>query len=85
MQENNITTAHINTNGKMKLCGYILIGFALLFTILAILQVGNIKPDESTIELIKFWAYLGVSLLFGNAGKHLVGNSILQKQSKGVQ
>jgi len=72
----------INTNGKMKLVGYILIGCALFFTILAILQIGNIKPDTATIELIKFWALLGVSLLFGNAGKHLVGYSVLQKSVK---
>jgi hypothetical protein len=67
----------MKTNGKMKAVGYTLIGFALVSSILVMIEL---LTSSESIELIKFWAGVGITLVFGNVGKRLVGGVV---QSRG--
>ena len=71
----------LKTNGKMKLTGYIFLAVALLLTLLIFFNV--VEDSETKIQLIKFWAGVGVALLFGNAGKHIAGGYAMSKAEDG--
>ena len=64
--------------GKMKIAGYSCIGFAFILSLL-IIFVESVEKDEA-LPLVYYWGGLGVTLLFGNAGKRLGGQAVLNKQ-----
>ncbi len=71
---------------KMKKSGYICIGFAALLSLIAALPslipaLSEVKVDKELFEmLIKFWgAIMGLGLLFGNAGKRIGGQAVMNK------
>lgn len=65
--------------GKMKLTGYLCIAFAAILSIIILLP--SLHVDTGMAEmLIKFWgAVMGLGLLFGNAGKRIVGGIAMNK------
>lgn len=76
MHENNITT--VNTNGKMKLSGYICLGVAFILSILKL----TIPENGIGMDIIEHWTNTGLFLLFGNAVKHNVSNGINAMHNK---
>lgn len=62
---------------KMKIVGYSCLAFA---AIIAILILIGISKSESDVLIMQFWAGTGVTLLFGNAAKRIVGTSQMAKQ-----
>lgn len=63
--------------GKMKIAGYACIGFAAVLSLL-IVFTETVKSDE-TLPLVYYWGGLGVALLFGNAGKRIGGQAVMNK------
>jgi len=68
----------MKTNGKMKKVGYGCIGFSV---IVAILILSTIVDRETGISVMQFWAGVGITLLFGNASKNIVGGVQIAKQN----
>lgn len=69
--------------GKMKAAGYICILFAAILSI--IVMVPSLDVDVEMAEmLIKFWGgIMGLGLLFGNAGKRIGGQAVINKTETG--
>lgn len=65
----------INTNGKMKKLGWICIGFAMLLSILILIPPLKVESDIA-LPLIYFWTGTGMTLLFGNTAKHIIGEKV---------
>lgn len=67
----------IKKNGKkMKIVGYSCLIFS---AIIAILDLTSIGESENAILIMQFWAGTGVTMLFGNAAKRIVGGSQINK------
>ncbi len=66
---------------KMKLTGYLCIGFSALLSLLMLIPVVDINPDLG-LPLVYFWTGTGITLLFGNAGKRLGGHAIMNKEAE---
>ncbi len=64
---------------KMKVTGYICIIFAAFISIM-ILFTGRVSPEEG-LPVVYYWGGLGVTLLFGNAGKRIGGQIAMNKQA----
>lgn len=62
---------------KMKFAGYACIGFAAVLSLL-IVFTDTVKSEE-TLPLVYYWGGLGVTLLFGNAGKRIGGAVAMNK------
>ena len=63
---------------KMKATGYILIACALIMTFL--LFTGKVEATPTIESLIKYWGGTGIVLLFGNAGKRIIGGYVQAKE-----
>lgn len=65
--------------GKMKAVGYLCIAFAAVLSVVVLIP--SLEVDETMAEmLIKFWgAIMGLGLLFGNAGKRIGGQAVMNK------
>ena len=67
----------IKKNGKkMKIVGYACIVFAFL---IAISDLFGWSDSENSIIIMQFWAATGISMLFGNAAKRIVGGAQINK------
>jgi hypothetical protein len=64
---------------KMKLAGYICIVFAL---VVSILILSNKVDKDLAWSISQYWGGFGITLLFGNAGKTIIGKSQMAKQEK---
>ncbi len=68
----------IKKNGKkMKIVGYGCLVFAALISIIALFTV-KIAVTES-LPVVYYWGGIGVTLLFGNAAKRIVGGAQINK------
>lgn len=65
--------------GKMKVAGYSCILFAAVVSVL-VLFTGKVKPEEA-LPIVYYWGGLGVTLLFGNAGKR-IGGAVVQNKAE---
>ena len=63
--------------GKMKIAGYSCIIFAAVLSLL-IIFTETVKSEE-TLPLIYYWGGLGIALLFGNAGKRIGGQAVMNR------
>ena len=57
---------------KMKKAGYACIGFAMILSIFMLIPKLNVDSAIG-LPLVYFWAGTGITLLFGNAGKRIIG------------
>ena len=69
----------LRTNGKMKIAGYIIILCALIMTMF--LFTGKAEVNTVSESLVKYWGGIGIMLLFGNAGKSILGGYAQGKTS----
>lgn len=64
---------------KMKKTGYGCGAFAMILSILMLIPV--LKVDSAIgLPLVYFWAGTGITLLFGNAGKRILGETAKGKK-----
>ncbi len=61
---------------KMKVVGYSCLIFA---AIIAILDLTGFGKSENAMMIMQFWAATGITLLFGNAAKRIVGGAQINK------
>jgi hypothetical protein len=59
----------LNTNGKMKNRGYILLLLCFIWSVVAYILDGD-------YEIIKFFVNISMLLIFGNTAKHLIGEKV---------
>jgi hypothetical protein len=62
----------LNTNGKMKTRGYILLLLCFIWSVVIFILDGD-------YEIIKFWVNIAMLLIFGNTAKHLIGEKLKGK------
>lgn len=63
--------------GKMKIAGYACIIFAAVLSLLIVFT--KVVEADETLPLIYYWGGLGMALLFGNAGKRIGGQAVMNK------
>ena len=63
---------------KMKIVGYSCLIFS---AIIAILDLTGIGESDNTMMIMQFWAGTGITLLFGNAAKRIIGGTQINKQN----
>ena len=63
---------------KMKLTGYLCIGFSAILSLLMLIPEIAVEP-ELALPLVYFWTGTGITLLFGNAGKRIGGQIVMNK------
>jgi len=61
---------------KMKITGYICIGFAALIAIAMLFKIAESEPG---ITIMNTWLITGTSLLTVNAGKRIIGGAVMAK------
>lgn len=66
--------------GKMKIAGYICLIFAAIISVLVLIPE-TLSSDEA-LPIIYYWGGLGIALLFGNAGKRIGGQAVMNKQTE---
>ncbi len=69
---------------KMKKCGYGVIGFSMILSVLILIPFFSVESDIA-LPLIYFWTGTGITLLFGNAGKRIGGQVVLNKRVEGTK
>lgn len=63
---------------KMKLTGYLCLGLSAILSLLMLVP-GVIVDSDIGLPLVYFWTGTGITLLFGNAGKRLGGQAVMNK------
>ena len=63
---------------KMKIVGYSCMAFSAAIAILELVGIGK---SDNTMMIMQFWAATGITLLFGNAAKRIVGGAQINKQN----
>lgn len=63
---------------KMKVVGYLCLIFAVLIAISDLIGFGE---SDNTIIIMQFWAATGITMLFGNAAKRIIGGAQINKQN----
>jgi len=72
----------VKNGKKMKIVGYLCIGFAAILSILMLIPAVKVESDIA-LPLVYFWAGTGITLLFGNAAKRIVGGTQMNKNGIG--
>lgn len=67
---------------KMKTVGYLCLGFAAVLSVMMLIPWFNVGKDVA-LPLVYFWAGTGVTMLFGNAAKRIVGSTQMDKNGAG--
>lgn len=65
---------------KMKVTGYICIVFAAVISVLTLLP--DMLTAAEALPIIYYWGGLGLALLFGNAGKRIGGQAVMNRASQ---
>ncbi len=61
---------------KMKIVGYSCLIFSAIIAILDLIGIGD---SDNSMMIMQFWAATGITLLFGNAAKRIVGGAQINK------
>ena len=61
---------------KMKIVGYSCLIFAFAIAIFDLFDLSN---SENSMMIMQFWAATGITMLFGNAAKRIVGGAQMNK------
>lgn len=69
----------IKQGKKMKVVGYLCIGFGAILSMLMLIPFVSVDVDIA-LPLVYFWTGTGITLLFGNATKKIIGNTQASKQ-----
>ena len=70
----------VKNGKKMKVVGYLCIGFSAVLSILMMLPFIDVD-SAIALPLVYFWTGTGITMLFGNAAKRIVGTSQMAKQN----
>ncbi len=70
----------VKNGKKMKVVGYLCIGFSAALSIMMLIPFFKVGADIA-LPLVYFWTGTGVTLLFGNAAKRIVGGAQMGKQN----
>jgi len=58
---------------KMKLTGYICLGFAMVLTILGFIKAIDF---QEAMQAATYWGTAGIAILTANSAKRIVGNAV---------
>lgn len=72
--------AEVKNGKKMKVVGYLCIGFAAILSVLMLLPFIDVD-SAIALPLVYFWTGTGITMLFGNAAKRIVGGAQMNKQN----
>ncbi|MCK5613578.1 hypothetical protein KAR91_67535 [Candidatus Pacearchaeota archaeon] len=70
----------VKNGKKMKVVGYLCIAFAAILSILMLIPAVSVDADIA-LPLVYFWSGTGITMLFGNAAKRIVGGTQINKQN----
>ena len=68
----------IKPGKKMKVVGYLCILFSAVLSILMLLPFIDVESGIG-LPLVYFWTGTGITMLFGNAAKRIVGGAQMNK------
>ena len=72
--------AEVKNGKKMKVVGYLCIGFSAVLSIMMLIPFFKVGADIA-LPLVYFWTGTGITMLFGNAAKRIVGGAQVNKQN----
>ena len=72
----------VKNGKKMKIVGYLCIGFAAVLSILMLIPAIDVDAAIA-LPLVYFWAGTGITMLFGNAAKRIIGGTQMGKNGAG--
>jgi hypothetical protein len=67
---------------KMKAVGYLCVGFSAILSVMMLIPWFKVGADIA-LPLVYFWTGTGVTMLFGNAAKRIVGGAQMNKNGAG--
>ena len=71
----------VKNGKKMKIVGYLCIAFSAILSISMLLPFVDVEQGIG-LPLVYFWTGTGITLLFGNAAKRIVGGTQMDKHPR---